>query len=281
MRLLFTSQSTKVGSWKIRGEQLGVACGAMVASQASIEQCRAADVIVVVKKAGPQLLQAVRDSGRPWAFDVLDAYPQPACAQWNREEAIAWVRGHLRSLAPTALIWPNQRMAEECDVGLPGLVLPHHHRPGIAKNPVRRKVEAVAYEGEPRYLGGLRDVIDAECTRRGWRFVVNPVQLADADIILAMRAGVAMNYATRHWKSNVKLANAHGSGTPFIGNRECGYLESATGREYWADSPQELTTALDWLETHTARERVSEWFRAAAFPVEHAAQRLTEFLRGM
>lgn len=281
MNLLFTSRSTKAGSWKIRGEQLGHACGATVMPQATWAQCREAAVIVVVKKVGAELLQAVRSSGRPWVYDVLDAYPQPLCSEWGRGESIAWMRAHLRSLAPTAIVWPNERMREDCDIGLPGLVLPHHHRPGIEVNPIREQVRVVGYEGEASYLGGLRSAIEDECASRGWRFSVNPRQLADVDIVLAMRAGTAVSYAARHWKSNVKLANAHGSGTPFIGNRECGYLETATGCEYWADSPRELATAFNWLDSHSAREQVSERFLARAVPVGQAAETLMGFLRGM
>jgi hypothetical protein len=281
MNLLFTSRSTKSGSWRIRGEQLGEACGAAVIPMASLAQCKAAAAIVVVKKCNGAMLEAIRASGRPWAFDVVDAYPQPLCANWGRAESIEWVQQRIRHLSPTAVIWPNQKMREECDTGLPGIVLPHHHRPGIAVNPVREQVQVVAYEGEPAYLGGLRAVIEAECERRGWRFVVNPGRLADVDIVIAMRAGVGMSYAARHWKSNVKLANAHGSGTPFIGNRECGYLESASGCEYWADSPRELITAMNWLTSQSAREQVSDRFRQVAFPVERAAVKLIEFLRGM
>lgn len=281
MNLLFTSQSTKAGSWVIRGRQLGEACGAAVIPRATLAQCQAAAAIIAVKKVGPELLHSIRASGRPWAFDVLDAYPQPLCARWGRAESIEWIKSRIRHLSPTAVIWPNRKMREECDVGLPGFVLPHHHRPGIASNPIRPMIRAVGYEGEPTYLAGLRGVIEDECSRRGWRFVINPPRLADVDVVLAMRAGLGMSYAARNWKSNVKLANAHGSGTPFIGNRECGYMETASGCEYWADSPKELAVALDWLDSFSARELVSDRFRSVAFPVERAAQKLLEFMRGM
>jgi hypothetical protein len=281
VNLLFTGRSGKSGSFKIRGEQLGEACGAVVAPRATLSQCHAAAAIVVVKKADDGLLDAVRASGRPWAFDVLDLYPQPACAGWGMGESIAWVRSKLRALSPTALIWPNRKMQEDCDIGLPGLVLPHHHRPGIGINPVREQVRLVAYEGAPDYLGGWHDIVTAECKRRGWKFVVNPCRLADADIVIAARAGRFDSYAAKHWKSNVKLANAHGSGTPFVGNREAGYLETRSGCEYWADTPKELAMSFDWLDAQSTREQVSDRFRQVAFPVERAAEKLLEFLRGM
>jgi hypothetical protein len=111
--------------------------------------------------------------------------------------------------------------------------------------------------------------------------VTNPERLADVDIVVAVRAGQACCYATTSWKSNVKLANAHGSGTPFIGNREFGYLETATGREYWADCAGELAMSFDWLESYTTRRDIHERFLQRAMPVSAAAAQLLEFLHGV
>lgn len=280
MRLIFTGNGTS-GSWKVRGEQLGKAVGATVKPRATLSDLREHHVAIVVKRLHAGLIESLRESDIPWVWDVLDFFPQPLCSTWGRAESIDWVQNRIRTLAPTAVIWPNQKMREECDTGLPGIVLPHHYRPGIAVNPVRPEIRSIGYEGEPSYLAGMRGVIEDECAKRGWRFVINPPQLADVDVVLAMRAGLGMSYAARNWKSNVKLANAHGSGTPFIGNRECGYLETASGCEYWADSPKELSVAFDWLVSQSAREQISDRFRSVAFPVERAAANLLEFLRGM
>lgn len=277
MKLLFTGRGTS-GSWAIRGEQLGQACGAAVKQAATQEQCKAADVILAVKRVSDPLLQAIRSSGKPWVFDCVDFYPQPHCTSWSRAEAVAWVKAQIKRLSPAAVVWPNQRMRDDCDTGLPGLVLPHHHRPGIAVNPVRAKVQTVGYEGAAPYLGRWRQAIENECGRRNWRFVVNPARLADLDVVIAVRSVEFSGYAQFHWKSNVKMANAHGSGTPFIGQRECGYLETATGAEYWADDPKQLGMCFDWLESQSTREMISDRFRQAAYPVEQAAKELTTFM---
>lgn len=275
MQLLFTGRGTS-GSWEIRGNQLGQTCGAVVKQAATADQCKAADVIVAVKRVNDDLLKSLRKSGRPWVFDALDFYPQPRCAGWSKAESVDWVKSQLKHLTPTAVLWPNRKMREDCDPGLPGLVLPHHHRPSIRLNAVRPKVLTVGYEGAPPYLGRWREAIESECARRGWHFVVNPAHLADLDIVVAFRDG--LGYAPFHWKSNVKLANAHGSGTPFIGQREMGYLETATGAEYWAEEPKELTMCFDWLESQSTREQVRDRFLQRAYPVERAAADLTAFL---
>jgi hypothetical protein len=266
------------GSWQVRGVQLGQALGATVKPLATADDLRGADLAIVVKRTPEPVLRALRESGTRWVYDIVDCYPQPESAAWGRAEAISWVQGRLRDLKPNAVIWPNATMRSDCDTGLPGMVLPHHCRPGIARNAVREQIRTVGYEGRPSYLAHWEPMLHAECTRRGWRFVVNPPALADVDVVVAFRGGAWDGYVPRHWKSAVKLANAHGSGTPFIGQRESGYAETATGAEYWADSQRELATAFDWLESQSAREQVSDRFVQAAYTVDAAAKDLRAFL---
>ena len=121
-------------------------------------------------------------------------------------------------------------------------------------------------------------MIEAECSRRGWSFTVNPANLSDVDIVLALRDPAFSGYAQRSWKSNVKLANAHGSGTPFVGQPECGYVETASGCEYWAQDRAGLAMSFDWLESQSAREHVADRFRQCAYTVEQAAGDLRTFL---
>lgn len=279
MNLLFTGKGSS-GSWKVRGEQLGGACGAVVKPLASMGDCQQADAVVAVKRVGGDLLNNLRGSGRPWVWDVLDAYPQPVCTGWSRREAVNWVQGQIRRLQPSAIIWPNQRMRDDCDTGLPGLVLYHHYWPFSALNTIRTSVTTVGYEGAA-YLGRWRPVIEEQCRRRGWQFRVNPGRLADLDIVLALRDPDFSGYAQRHWKSNVKLANAHGSGTPFVGQQECGYTETASGAEYWAETPEQLGTCFDWLTSLDTREQVHDRFLQRAYPVDRAARDVTKFLEGL
>lgn len=263
------------GSWACRGQQLGASLGATVQPVAT--EAKGYDIAVVVKRTPEPVLSAIRSAGIPWVWDVVDAYPQPEAYGWSPDEAVGWIRDRLKVLKPNAVIWPTQRMRS--DVGVDGLVLPHHHRPGIAINPVRAEVRRVGYEGSPTYLGRWRAVLSLECRRRGWEFVENPKSLAELDIVVAMRDGGG--YVSRHWKSNVKLANAHGSGTPFVGQAECGYIETASGAEYWAEDDASLRTALDWLTPQDNRQVVSDRFRNKALTVEAMAGRLSEYLRAL
>lgn len=275
MKVLVTGRGGVAGSWIVRGEQLGAQMGATVRPLA--ESADGFDITVVVKRTPPQVMQAVQ--GRRWVWDIVDAYPQPESYGWDRSEAIDWVRRRVRDLKPTAMIWPTARMRQDCDIDLPGLVLPHHYRPRLPVNPIRDRVQAVGYEGAPAYLGHWRVALEDECARRGWRFVVNPASLADLDIVVAVRD--RGGYVSRHWKSNVKLANAHGSGTPFVGQQECGYLETASGAEYWAEDRESLARSFDWLTDQGAREQVADRFLHRAYPVQRAADELKAFLHAL
>lgn len=277
MRLLFTGKG-RSGSYAIRAEQLCAALGATVKPLAMHADLDACDLAVVVKRVPEVIRSGLASSGRKWVYDCVDCYPQPECSTWNKFEAVAWMRKHIASLNPTAVIWPNRQMREDCDDGRPGFVLPHHARPNQPMNPVREKVTRVGYEGRADYLQGWAMVLHKECDRRGWHFIVNPENLAELDIVVAFRGGKWDGYAPQAWKSAVKLENAHGSGTPFVGRPDTSYMEQACGAEYWAVSPEGLSTAFDWLEPQSTREQVSDRFRAAAYTLDRAASDLRGFL---
>lgn len=260
------------GSWQVRGEQIGAALGASVIPNATVKQIKAADVALVVKRVPDDLLHGLRRADRPWLYDIVDAYPQPLCSDWTKKQAVAWVRAHIRRLQPTAVIWPNARMRDDCE--LPGEVVYHHHRPRIQANPIREHFGVIGYEGRAAYLDGWHKTIERECQARGLTFLLNPARLADVDAILAVRGGEWRGYVSDHWKSNVKLANAHGSGTPFIGIPEDGYLETACGAEEWVDLPDELAAALDRLTPVATRMDAFERSSVRAFGVEKAAEQV-------
>ena len=276
--ILFTGRGSS-GSWKIRGEQLGRELSAVVQPKATLAQCRAADLIVVVKRIDTQLLESLRRSRKPWVWDLVDFYPQPACAKWNRETAIEWVRRAIRTAKPTAVIWPNWRMRDDCaEVGRQHFVLYHHCRPGVPVVPIRETISRLGYEGSPRYIEQIRDKIEKACGQSGVEFAINPESLASCDAVLAMRSPATSGYVQQHWKSNVKLANAHGSGLPFIGQRECGYTETQTGAEQWISSADEIPEAIEALSRMEVRQTVRLRSLALRYALPQAAGDLRKIL---
>lgn len=278
MKLLFTGKGGS-GSWQVRAEQLGSALGAKVKPFANGSDFFDCDLAVVVKRTPEEIVEPLRKSGKPWVFDIVDCYPQPLASDWTRDQAIGWVRKKLEYLKPNGVVWPTQRMRSDCDIGLPGIVLPHHHRPNIKVNPIREKIQWVGYEGRAEYLAEWLPILQEECSKRGWRFTTKPAHLADLDVVVALRGGHWNGYVQRHWKSNVKLANAHGSGTPFMGQLEDGYTETAAGCEYWIADRTHIGISFNWLESQTTREQIADRFLDAAYPIEKAANALHLFLQ--
>jgi hypothetical protein len=279
VKVLFTGRGTS-GSWQIRGEQMAAALGAdarAAASRWSLPQLGGVDFVVVVKRIDDTHLKQLHAQGARIVWDIVDAWPQPAGNRWDKDEALCWLADQVKRIRPAAIIAATHRMAKDCArFGVPVLWLRHHHRPHILPNPIRDRITLIGYEGASNYVESWARIIQRECNRIGARFVMQPDHLADVDIVLGLRDYVG--YPARQWKSGVKLANAHGSGTPFIGGREAGYMETASGAEYWADSADELRTAIDWLRDPTAREQVADRFREKAYSVDKAAADLRAFL---
>lgn len=274
MHLLMTGRGTS-GSWQIRGMQLGQALGAAVMPNAL--DVAPYDLAVLVKRPTSDLLHRLHRANVRIIWDVVDAWPQPAGNEWNKKRCLDWLEEMFIMIRPVGIVAATQTMADDCaKFGIPVLALPHHARPGLRANPIR-PVKVVGYEGGENYLGRWRSVIEAECERRGWQFVINPAELRDVDIVLAVRD--CGGYAPKNWKSNVKLANAQGSGTPVICSREAGYLETQSGAEQWADTEHELRNAFDVLETPSERMGVSRRLKAAAPGIDSIAATYLEWLR--
>lgn len=281
-RILVTGKG-KAGSWRIRGEQLGAAISATV-DPAPLD-IQKYDLAVAVKRPASRVVGTCKLCKLykvPLVWDVVDAWLQPEGNRWSRDECLAWLKAQIKQIAPHAIVAATRAMeADIRETGFNGpvLTLPHHARPGQVVNPIRRVVQTVGYEGGEAYLGKWKQILEAECARRGWKFVINPKQLADLDIVVALRD--SPGYAPTRWKSNVKLANAQGSGTPFIGNREFGYLETASGAEEWADTKSELIAALDLLSDASVRYHASTTLREGTPLLENIATTYRNWLESL
>lgn len=265
------------GSWQVRGAQLGRAIGATVLAKAV--DIGPFDAAVVVKRPPPDMVARVHRAGVPLIWDVVDAWTQPAGNDWCKDACMTWLRDQIAAIRPAAIVAPTKAMAADlAEFGLPVLALPHHGRPGQRRNPIR-PLAVVGYEGSEGYIRGWRPLIESACRKRGLQFVINPDHLDEVDVVLALRD--ATGYAPRHWKSNVKLANAQASGTPIIACRERGYLETASGAEAWADSAAELGHALDELQDTDYRRAVGAKLIEAAPSIDAVAATYLAWLRGL
>lgn len=257
LRVVITG-SGKAASFLIRGHQLGEAIGATVIRDAPLDILAAADIIVAVKRVAPALAESLRVCGRPVVWDALDFFEQTTHA--SRGVLVGEAKRRAAAMNAKAIIGATWRMAD--DLGSQYHLV--HHGWDRGRVPIRERIGVVAYEGSPAYLGEAHEWIDQVCHERGARFAINPLNYLNADVVIAMRTAPYDSYATRNWKSGVKLSNAQIAGMPFIGRNEAGYLEQMSGGELWAEGAAAFATALDVLADPSERERRSEiMFQAA------------------
>lgn len=278
MKLLVTGRGTS-GSWSIRGEQLGAALGADVQRNAS--KFSGYDLGIIVKRAPADLLFRARMAKLPLVYDVVDGWPQPiGNNEWRREECMAWLRRQVQEIKPVGIVAATRAMAMDClEFGLPVLALPHHARPGQRRNPIRERVQRVGYQGAPHYLGRWKESIEEYCRQQGWKFMLNPTSLDEVEVVFAVRD--CKGYAARRWKSNVKLANAQGSGTPCVVDEEAGYVETATGGEVFVSEPNDVGAALESLASQKARAQASRQLQAGALTLENVAAEYRQWLQAL
>jgi hypothetical protein len=278
MNLIITGRGTS-GSWKIRGEQLGAAIGAAV--QANANKLSGFDLGIVVKRAPADLMHRMRVARLPVVYDVVDGWPQPVGNhEWRRTECMQWLRRQVSEIKPVGIVASTKVMATDCaEFGLPVLALPHHARPGQRRNPIRERVQRVGYEGAPQYLGRWQERIERYCRSKGWEFLMDPAGLDAVDIVVAVRD--CAGYAAQKWKSNVKLANAQGSGTPCIVDSEAAYVETATGGEVFVSEPNDVSAAFESLETEEARQKASRQLQTGTLTLERVATEYKQWLTAL
>lgn len=283
MKVLVTGRG-KSGSWQIRGAQLGHAIGATVAAEMlNPSVIKNFDVAIVVKRPRHEMVQQLQKNNVRIVWDIVDSWPQPEGNDWNRQRCMAWLQNEVNLIKPAGIVAPTEAMAADCKIfGIPTLALPHHAMPRLSPNPIRQDVRVVGYDGGPQYLGTWESVLLRECERRKWRFAINQApmrpldKLAEMDIVVALRQ--QSGYAVRSWKSNVKLANAQGTGTPIVCNREAGYIETRSGGEIFADTPDEVANAFDILTNVRVRKEASRKLFMAAPSIERIAGRYKAWL---
>ena len=277
VKILGTGKGGTSGSWAIRGQQLGQAIGATVQPMATPSEIREADLVVVVKRTPAQLIKAIHDSGKPWVYDIVDAWPQYPGNCIDQAFAVHWLQRTIRDLKPSAVVFGTERMQSDSGFKGPSIVLPHHSWQRYCdRAPVyREKLQALGYEGGIHYLGKWLPMLEAECQARGLRLVING-DMTQADIGIALRD--CGGYPARHWKPGTKLSNLHALGIPALCSPEDGYKAVACGSEHWINTPQELGAALDALTDNDRRKAEGMAARNAMLTLQSVAGVYREWL---
>ena len=269
LRVLFTSRSS-AGAWQIRGEQIAATRSNWSAisrpGEQDLEDC---DLLCIVKKPDAKLVELARRKGKPIVYDIVDSWAQPedGVTHTDLESARELFGRAWRALAADGYIFPTRRM--QLDLGslvVHGITIYHHYWPHLQPNPVRERVQTIGYEGAD-YLGDWLPAMQAACASRGIRFVANPQDYNDLDVVVLARGGEHGNFLARNYKSNVKLANAYGSGTPALVHvDEMSAHDTDTGDVlFFTSQPGSFERQLDrLLQSHALRREIHENFRAAA-----------------
>lgn len=231
MNILITGKGT-TQAWQIRAVQLGKMLDAQIVPKASLQQIKQADLVITVKHTQPHIEHA-----KISVLDIIDAYPQPS--KWKYDQFISWGKQYMQPYNYTMAATHKMQQDLKTDFWLR-----HHYRPGIVENQIKQNITTIGYEGRELYIGNYLPIIEQQCKLRGWQFIVNPTNVADCDVILAVRDESWRGYAADNWKSCVKMSNAIGSLTPLIAMNEQGYIE--TNLPFVAiDKPRDLIAAFD------------------------------------
>ena len=270
------------GSFAMRGLQIAAMRDGWSAEWEAGCWPEKADVFVMVKKADPRARGA-----RVVAYDVVDPWPQKEGNNLGESvtsvgEARAWFQSHIDRVvqavgrAPDIYIFPNAAMWKDmrriarrsCHV------IYHHYDPTFAINPVRREARVLGYAGNRHFIGEWAEMLPRVAAKFGMEFrrVKEP---AEADILVLVRGGPHRNFLTTRYKSNVKLANCYGTGTPAVCWPESSYEETAVDGVRFFTDEESLCEAIEQLVPYEERVRVHEEFLAAAprYSLENVARK--------
>ncbi len=283
MKVCFTSRSS-AGAWQIRGEQVAALRTNWQALHAPTQQDIArCDVLCVVKKPDARVLEMARRLGKHVVYDIVDSWAQPAdgLKYTDRLQAKSLFSAAWEAIGADGYIFPTRRMQE--DLGplvRHGVTIYHHYWPQIRRNPLRDKVEVIGYEGAD-YLGEWRPRIERACAAHGLRFVANPREYTELDVVVLVRGGVHRSFLSQNYKSNVKLANAYGSGTPALVHvDEMSAHDTDSGDVlFFSDLPGSFERQLARLVGDPALRRAVQAGFLSAAPRFHVEKIASEFER--
>lgn len=278
IRVCFTGRN-RAGSWEVRGKQIASTRENWYANQeVDVDQIDDFDLFCFVKKPIPKLIEKIRARKKPVVFDVIDSWAQPTDNDkvTNAAEAQALFAEKWSELPRfDSYIFANKKM--HSDLG--GLVghstyIYHHHREHLPRKPVRKTVRTIGYEGNDTYLGEWRDIIERLCEERSLQFVTDTDTNSDLDIGFACRGSEHACYLSNNYKSNVKLANFYGTGTPAIVHADDrSYHETDCGDVLFFKTPEQLARQIDRLLNFEYRQAIHQRFlkKANDYEIEYIA----------
>lgn len=252
MKILMVGSGGK-GSMVVRGQQLGQAIGARVVPVPSAADLEWADLVILVKRNGLDWASRVQHARKPIVWDAVDFWEQPEQNALSERDAKALLQRCIQKIKPTLVIGATEAMA----LAAGGAYLPHHAWPNLRPTPARGEVKTVGYQGKRKYLGKWAKAVKAECDRRGWTFVLDPIGLRSCDLLVAFRDGQWDGWMCQEWKSGVKLVNALTAGRPIVTQNSAAWREIRPAGVV-IEKPEELPEAFDCWTGVDARQMATQ-----------------------
>jgi len=275
MKIGFIGHESK-GTWQIRARQIAPYLNADLDSNMNNLKY---DLVILIKTPSPDLINRIKQNKIPVVWDVVDFWPQRidrTLSNLNKDQIMNWVKPVLGSVDPKHIITATNTMKIDFEsLGYKNCTtIYHHHRPKIKINPINKLCQTIGIEGSIGQYGSWIEKLKIISKKLHMKFTTNHSTLDDLlhtfDIVIAQRDFTG--YAPKNWKSNIKLANAHASGTPGIFNTEQGYKETACGYEFWADTVDEIVECIEKLRSYDLRQNIHENFLKNTISIEQVIE---------
>lgn len=283
MKIGFIGHESK-GAWQIRAKQIAPHLGAVLDSRMSRSNY---DLVILIKTPEPKLVTRIKALNIPVIWDVIDFWPQridKTLSNHNRDQIMKWVKPFLESVNPKHIITATNKMKNDLEsLGYNATTIYHHHRPKIKINPINKELRTIGIEGSMGQYGSWTEKLKTISRKLNLKFITNFTPGDDLlytfDIVIATRGYTG--YAPKNWKSNVKMANAHASGTPGIFNDEQGYKETACGHELWADTEEEIIEGIEKLRSYDLRQTIHENFLKNTITLEQVVEQYKSLINNL
>jgi hypothetical protein len=283
VKIGFVGHESK-GAWQIRAKQIAPFINARLDPKMSSLNY---DLIILIKLPDLATYQRIKKAQVPVIWDVVDCWSQNQklnMSTWDKESMLEWLKEKLEYIKPFTTIAATNVMSKDIEsLGYKSKIIYHHSRPKIIKNPLRSELEIVGIEGSEFQYGSWGRKVKTICKNLNLIFKGNfdtsKDHLHKFDVVVINRDD--NGYAVQNWKSNIKLSNAHASGTPGIFNREKGYEDVSSGYEQWADTEEEIVEAIEKLRSYDLRQTIHENFLKNTITLEQVAEEYKKFIASL
>ena len=283
LSVLFTSRSG-AGAWKVRGEQIAATrTNWWALNKPKPDDVNKCDVLCVVKRPDFELIEFAKQKNKIIIYDIVDSWAQPSdgVKYTNKAGAKKLFLGMWSDIKADGFIFPTWTMSKQLgSLVTLSTTIYHHYLPNIGRNPVRKEVKTIGYEGGD-YLGPWQNLIQKKCKTYNIEFLFNPKTYTDMDIAILARGGDHGSYLSRNYKSNVKLANAYGSGTPVLVHfDEMSAHDTDDGDVLFFTDDKSFERQLKLLmSNHSLRQKISQNFLnvSSHYEIHHISNQFEDY----